>query len=265
MSLPNILNEIIARKREMLPEIIENYNTKYPNPIHNARSRKKNSFYNSISKPGLSIIGEIKKVSPSKGVIKEDFNHLKLAKSYENHVEALSILTEQDFFKGNLDFLYDINQYVKLPLLCKDFIINKTQIDMAHGLGASCVLLIASILNKKQLQEYICYASSLGMDVLVEVHTMWELDKVLQTDAKIIGINNRNLTNFTVDLNTTISLSKMIPKTRLVVSESGIYTGEDIEFISSRAKIDGVLVGESFMRASNIADHAKELRDGFKR
>lgn len=260
MNLPDILDQIVTKKRKMLPEIVENYNEKYTKKNKGPRS----SFHDALAKPGLSIIGEIKKASPSKGIIKEDFNPLELAQGYANHVEALSVLTEEHFFKGNLDYLDQISQEVQLPLLCKDFIIDKVQIDMAAGLGASCVLLIASILDKDQLQDYINHASSLKMDALVEVHTKEELSKVLKTSAKIIGINNRNLRDFTVDLNTTISLSQMIPDHCLVVSESGIYTREDVEFISSQARINAILVGESFMKTADMAAHAKELQDGFK-
>ncbi|HHX60746.1 MAG TPA: indole-3-glycerol phosphate synthase TrpC [Epulopiscium sp.] len=250
----------------MLPQIIKNYNETYQNlekPIKTRNTTRK-SFYEAISKPGLSIIGEIKKASPSKGIIKEDFDPVKLALSYDNHVEAISVLTEESFFQGSLDYLHDVHHKVELPLLCKDFIISQIQIDMAYALGASCILLIAAILTKNQLQDYLLYAQNLGMDALVEVHTEEELYQVLQTDAKIIGINNRNLKNFVTDLNTTISLSKMIPSTHLIVSESGIYTGEDIHYISSQANINAVLVGESFMRASNVAAHAKELKDGYQ-
>lgn len=266
MVLVDILQKITNQKRRRLPGIVKNYNEKYPGLINDLKSQGiiPRSFYDAISKPGLSIIGEIKKASPSKGIIKEDFNPTELALAYEGHVDAISILTEEDFFQGSLDFLYNVHQKVDLPLLCKDFIIHPVQIEMAYALGASCILLIASILSKEQLEDYLFYAKSFGMDVLVEVHTHEELEKVLQTDAKIIGINNRNLKNFTTDLNTTITLSKLIPSTHLVVSESGIYRGEDIQYISSQAKIDGILVGESFMKSSHIPTHAKELKNGYQ-
>ncbi len=265
MVLADILEKITSKKKAMLAQIIDDYNQKYPDLMSKVKSKNTtSSFYDAISKPGLSIIGEIKKASPSKGIIKESFNPVELALAYEPYVEAISILTEEYFFKGHLDYLYDVRQKVDLPLLCKDFIIDSRQIEMAYSLGANGILLIASILSKNQLQDYLLYAKSFGMDALVEVHTKSDLDKALQTDAKIIGINNRNLKNFITDLNTTISLSKIIPSTHLVVSESGIHTGEDIELISSQAKINGILVGESFMRASHISVHAKELIDGYR-
>ncbi len=266
MEVNDILDKITRKKRSMLPQIVKQYEEKYPDLSQgaNPHTKDRGSFYDALAQPGLSIIGEIKKASPSKGVIREYFNPVTLALEYENHVEAISVLTEEHFFQGSLDYLYGVHQTVPLPLICKDFIIDPVQIDMANALGASCILLIAAILSKEELQDYLLYAKSLGMDALVEVHTEEELEKVLQTDATIIGINNRNLKDFVTDLNTTIDLSKMIPSTHLVVSESGIYTGEDITFISSQAKIDAVLVGESFMRASDISAHAKELKDGYQ-
>ena len=266
MPIPDILDKIITKKKEMLPRIVKNYNHSYSELIDvtKAKNNIPVSFYNSIAKPGLSIIGEIKKASPSKGIIKEDFNPVEIALAYENNVDAISVLTEEYFFKGNLSYLHDVSKSVNLPLLCKDFIIEPIQIEMAYTLGASAVLLIAAILDKNQLQEYLMYAKNLGMEALVEVHTIEELNKVLETDARIIGINNRNLRSFATNLNTSIFISQMIPSTCLVVSESGIYTGNDINFISSRAKIDGVLVGESFMKSVNIAMHAKELRSGYQ-
>ena len=264
---PNhILDKIITRKKARLPEIIQKYQEKYPDLRDLGKDGLKApaSFYDALAKPGLSIIGEIKKASPSKGVIRADFDPAKLALAYGEHVDALSVLTEEDFFQGSLDYLYDVGQTTQLPLLCKDFIIEPVQIDMARALGASCILLIASILSTNQIQEYLLYAKSLCMDALVEVHTEADLEKVCQTDANIIGINNRNLKDFVTDLKTTIRLSKMIPGTCLVVSESGIYTGEDIALISSQATIDAVLVGESFMRADHIKTHAKELKNAYQ-
>lgn len=260
LATTNILDKITIKKKENLPRIINDYKEKYKEAL-----KSNGSFYQTLAGPGLSIIGEIKRASPSKGLIRENFDHLELAKLYEDHVDVLSVLTEEDFFKGSLGHLYEINKVSKLPTLCKDFIIDSRQIDMAYRLGASCILLIASILDKDRLNKYIDHATSLGMDSLVEVHTREELEKVLETNAKIIGINNRNLKDFTIDLNTTISLRKLIPDDYLVVSESGIYTKEDVEFITSQVKIDGILVGESFMKAPSIAAHAKELRDASKK
>lgn len=257
-----ILDNIIAKKQVMLPDIVKRFNYKYKDSVKS--SKKRANFYDAISKTELSIIGEIKKASPSKGIIKKDFNPTGLSKEYGNHVDAISVLTEEHFFMGSLDYLKDIHDTVDLPLLCKDFIIDKIQIDMAYELGASCILLIAAILTDNQLNDYINYANSLNLDSLVEVHSEEELTRVLATDAKIIGINNRNLNNFKVDLNTTIQLSNKIPQDRLIISESGISTAEDISLLSSNGRIDAVLVGESFMRSDNIANHAKELRDGYK-
>lgn len=257
-----ILDRIVATKRKTLPLIVNNYNHTFKDRINTPQPRA--SFYDAIAKPGLSIIGEIKKASPSKGILKENFEPTHLAKLYENHVEAISVITEEYFFMGKLEYLKEIHDTVKLPLLCKDFIIDPVQIDMAYALGASCVLLIASILTTKELREYIQYAKALHIDALVEVHTQEELEKVLETEARIIGINNRNLDNFKTDLETSLKLSQQIPKDRLVISESGIHTISDVQLLSSQRSIDGILVGESFMKSHDIATHAKELKRGYE-
>ena len=257
-----ILDRIIAKKRKTLPFIVNHYRHTLKDRIPTPKPRA--SFYDAIAKPGLSIIGEIKKASPSKGILKEDFKPLSLAKQYANHVDAISVITEEYFFKGKLEYLQQVHDIVTLPLLCKDFIIDPIQIDMAYELGASCVLLIASILTRKELARYIQYAKNLPIDTLVEVHTQKELEKVLETEAKIIGINNRNLDNFKTNLETSLILSHQIPKDRLVISESGIYTFQDVQLLSSQGSIHGILVGESFMKSHDIASHAKELRNGYE-
>lgn len=220
------------------------------------------SFYEAMAKPGLSIIGEIKKASPSKGLIRADFHPVDLAKEYEGSVDAVSVLTEEDFFMGHESFLRDVSQAIVLPTLYKDFVISPEQIYHAKSIGASCVLLIVAILTDHQLQDYLTIAESIGLDVLVETHTKQEIKRAVAVDAKIIGINNRNLKTFHTDIKMTLKLRKFVPSDKIVISESGIFTPEDIKVLK-KAKINGVLVGESFMKG-DIPTMAKSFKEAFQ-
>ncbi len=221
-------------------------------------------FYEALSKDGLSIIGEVKKASPSRGVIKDNFNPVEIAKQYENAVDAVSVLTEEHFFMGSPDYLKEIHKEISLPLLRKDFIISPLQIFEARELGASAVLLIVAILSEKRvLREFLNIVYGLKMSALVEVHNERELETALLAGAKIIGVNNRNLYDFSEDINTTVRLSKMIPDGVLAVSESGIHTMEDIEIIKE-AGVSAVLVGESFMRCGDIAKKAEVFKRAYE-
>lgn len=220
------------------------------------------SFYNAMAKEGLSIIGEIKKASPSKGLIRADFRPVEIAKEYESAVDAISVLTEEDFFMGHEMYLRDVSEAVTLPTLYKDFVINPNQIYHAKSIGASCVLLIVAILTDKQLSDYITIAESIGLDTLVETHTKKEIKRALKADAKIIGINNRDLKTFKTDIKTTLKLRKYVPEERIVISESGIFTPNDIITLK-KANINGVLVGESFMRG-NIGSMARAFKEAYE-
>lgn len=219
------------------------------------------SFYEAMAKPGLSIIGEIKKASPSKGMIREDFHPVALAKLYEDSVDAVSVLTEEEFFLGHESYLRDVSANIKLPTLYKDFVIDPNQIYHAKSLGASCVLLIVAILSDQQLKDYITIAEDIGLDVLVETHTKLEIKRALKAEAKIIGINNRDLKTFHTDIKQTLKLRKYVPRDRIVISESGIFTPEDIRVLK-KAKINGVLVGESFMKG-DIPAMAKAFKEAY--
>ena len=257
-----ILDKIVGRKEKVIQEQKLYYSVKeFIKEINNME--KPPSFYEAVAKEGLSIIGEIKKASPSKGLIKEDLDPVKIALEYEKSVDAISILTEEDFFKGSPEYLKSVSNVVKTPLLRKDFIISRFQIYEARVLGASCVLLITSILKDEQLKEYIELAESLNMDALVEVHTKEEVERALNASAKIIGINNRNLKDFSIDLNNTLKLRRIIPENILVVSESGIHNEEDIKFLREVA-IDGILVVESFMKSQSIAKTAGEFKRAYE-
>lgn len=215
-------------------------------------------FMSAIDRLPCSIIAEVKKRSPSKGRIRGDFDPLRIAALYqENGAAAISILTDEEFFGGNRTYLSGIRKVVDIPLLRKDFIIDPYQIYETRALGGDALLLIASLLEG-QLKEYICLAQKVGLATLVEVHTQEELEEALAADAEIIGINNRDLKTFSTDLRTTLELAPSIPEDRIVVSESGINTREDIETIM-QAGVHSFLVGEALMRAEDIGAKLREL------
>jgi indole-3-glycerol phosphate synthase len=209
-------------------------------------------FYSiAISDSSPKIISEIKKASPSKGIICENFDPIKIAKSYEvNGASAISILTDEKFFQGSLDYLSQIRTVVNIPLLRKDFTIDPYQIHEARAHGADIVLLIAAILDKDQIKEYLEIVDSLNMNAIVEIHNHEELDKVIDTGCKIIGINNRNLMTFEVDLSTTVELIKFVPEDILVISESGISDLDDIRMLR-KLGVNTFLIGESFMKSDD--------------
>lgn len=219
------------------------------------------NFASAISVPGhINIIAEIKKASPSKGVMCEDFDPVGIAKEFEEGgAKALSVLTEKQFFKGDPAYIKKIKPHVKLPVLRKDFIIDEYQIFESRVLEADAILLICRILAKKQLQDFIQIAQTLRLSCLVEVHTEKELDQVLKTDAKIIGINNRDLHTFKTDLEVTARLVKMIAgEDKIIVSESGIKTNEDIMYLKSLG-VHSVLIGETLIKSSDRAEKIRQL------
>lgn len=208
----------------------------------------------------LSVIAEVKKGSPSAGTIDPDFDAVAIAKSYEAAgANALSILTDEKYFQGNLAFLKQIREVVDLPLLRKDFIIHETQIYEAVIAGADAILLIVGALVQDELIHLLDVAAGCQLDVLVEVHNLEEMERALETDASIIGVNNRNLRTFEVDLTTTESLSEEVGPSHILVSESGIFTGEDTAKIQSWGA-DAILVGEALMRAEDRNAKVAELK-----
>jgi len=252
-----ILDKIVEKKKMRLKEL--NLDIKLLKEKA-GKGESKPSFIEALQKEGLSIIGEVKKASPSKGLIKENFDPLELAIEYERCVDAVSVLTEENFFLGSPEYLKKIANEIRIPVLRKDFIIDEVQIYEAKILGASAILLIVAILDEKKLKKFIKIAESLGMDSLVEAHTKEEIETALRAGAEIIGINNRNLKTFEVDLNTTIELAKLIPKDRVIVSESGIKDEQNIKKLTT-AGIDGVLIGEVFMRCDDIGKLARKFKD----
>ena len=207
----------------------------------------------------IKFIAEVKKASPSAGIIREDFNYINIANEYEaGGASAISVLTDKEFFKGDIKYLSEIKDAVSLPVLRKDFIIDPYQIYEARTAGADLVLLIARILTREQIDTFLILTHELGMECLVEVHDNEELEKVLETEAAIIGINNRNLDTFETNLETTLQLCHRVPEGKIIVSESGIKTRADV-LILEKAGIDAILIGETLMRSRDISQKIKEL------
>jgi len=209
------------------------------------------------------IIAEVKKASPSLGVIKEDLDVRRLVEAYEEGgAGAISVLTEEDHFRGSISVLAGVRKMVSLPILRKDFIIDPYQIVEARAAGADSFLLIAALLNLGALRSLLQFGREWHMEPLVEVHNLAELKMALQTDALVIGINNRDLTTFHVDLNTTVELAKIVPSDRVIVSESGIRTRDDVLRLAD-AGVRGFLIGETLVRADDPAGKIRELVNGF--
>lgn len=217
-------------------------------------------FEQALRKEGLSYICECKKASPSKGLIDEDFNYLQIAKEYEKvGARAISVLTEPEFFLGSDQYLQEIAQEVKIPCLRKDFVVDEYMIYQAKLLGAQAILLIVSLLDTQTLKQYLDLATSLGLSCLVEAHDEAEIKQAIEVGAKIIGVNNRNLRNFQVNVENTLNLRQAIPKEILMVAESGIQNRSDIALLE-KAQIDAVLIGETLMKASDRQAKMAELR-----
>lgn len=216
-------------------------------------------FFKAISKPGISIIGEFKKASPSMGEIKSRINFGERIAEYNESVDAISCLTEEDHFNGNIEYLQQIRKMSSLPILRKDFMIDEYQFYEAKAIGANAILLIAAILDDEELKDFYQLATELGLDSLVEVHDEKELERALKVDAKIIGINNRNLNDFSIDIRTTERLAKLIPTEKLIVAESGILTDEDVAFLKA-CNVDGFLIGRALMEAEHPADVARHWK-----
>ncbi|MFJ8257001.1 indole-3-glycerol phosphate synthase TrpC [Peribacillus asahii] len=209
----------------------------------------------------MSVIAEIKRASPSKGEINLDVNPVEQALTYErNGATAISVLTDEKFFKGRIEDLQQVSQNVAIPRLCKDFMVDEIQIDRAYESGATVILLIVAALSQERLQALYTYAKQKGLDVLTEVHDEEELERALAIDAEIIGINNRNLKTFEVDLAVTERLaSRLDPNRHLIISESGIKTVADVERVK-KAGARGILVGETLMQAADLPETLKQFQ-----
>jgi indole-3-glycerol phosphate synthase len=261
-STPDILNQILSRKAEEIAE--RSQRVTLDELLRRAQGQDDprgfiQSMKRRIKAGDPAIIAEIKKASPSKGVIRPDFHPAAIARSYEKHGAAcLSVLTDHDFFQGSEAYLQEARAATRLPVIRKDFIVDPYQVAEARAMGADCILLIVAALTDLQLRQLSTMAEDLGMDVLVEVHDRDELERALQMNLPLIGINNRNLRTFEVSLETTLGLLELIPEGCLVVTESGILAPEDVALMRSHA-VHAFLVGESFMRAESPGEKLAEL------
>ncbi len=228
------------------------YNPFVPRPVEEA--------LRSTPQEPYRIIAEVKKASPSKGVIREDFDPIAIAKEYQKGgANAISVLTEPFFFQGDIEYLTQIRRYVPTPLLRKDFIIDKYQLVEALVYGADFVLLIAKALSRKELKELLEYTWHLGMEALVEIHDKKDLIKAVFAGANIIGINHRDLETFNIDLTLSERLVPLIPKGKIIVAESGINSFEQIEHLHNIG-VDAFLIGEHFMRQKDIASELRKMK-----
>lgn len=258
-----ILDTIAQANRERYREIKRSV----PLEIVRQRAQQMNPrtgfpFEKALKKSGITYICEVKKASPSKGVIASDFPYLQIAKDYEKAgAGAISVLTEPRWFMGKDSYLEEIAGSVKIPVLRKDFTVDEYQIYQAKLLNASAVLLICAILDEDTIRRWIEICDSLGLSALVEAHTEEEVCTALNAGARIIGVNNRNLQDFTVDLDTCVRLRSFVPRDRIFVAESGIKDGADIEVLR-QAGADAVLIGEALMRAQDKAKALRELNGG---
>ena len=259
---PDILKKIVARKQEeiaearrRLPEAALRDSLQETSPPRGFVAALKAKIDAGL--PG--VIAEIKKASPSKGVLREDFRPAELAISYAAHGAAcLSVLTDRDFFQGSPEYLQRARMVCELPVIRKDFIVDPYQVYEARAMEADCILLIVACLDDAQLKALNDLAMELGMDVLIEVHDRGELERALQVENPMVGINNRNLRTFEVSLQTTLELLPLIPREKLVVTESGILAREDVALMREHG-VNAFLVGEAFMRAEDPGARLAEL------
>lgn len=254
-----ILSRIIEEKRRALEE------AKRVKPQEELVREVKNlcvrsAFKKNISRPHhINLIAEIKKASPSKGIIRGNFNPVKIALTYQaNGASAISVLTDERFFEGKLEYIRKIKENVSLPVLRKDFVIDEYQIYESVAAGADAVLLIAELLSGEEMAKLYNIAASFGLDVMIETHSEEDIAKALATDASIIGINNRDLHTFKTDLGVTQRLIRHIPQNKIRVSESGIRSYEDVMFLKSLG-LNAVLIGEAFMETDDIAARMREI------
>ena len=262
--MESILNKIINSTKDK----IINYKKEYSlsSLLTNIQKMKnfidfKNEIKKRNSKKKVSIIAEIKKSSPSAGLLVKNFNPLDIAKIYvKNGAVSLSVLTEQDFFLGNLEYMKVIKNKINIPILCKDFFIDTYQVALAKSFGADCILIILSAVDKILAKDLYQAAKDLNISTLVEVHSENEAETALSFEDSIIGINNRNLNTLETSLNTSIKLSNILrPHKNPLVCESGIHSADDIKFIIENAKIHNFLIGESLLKSQNIASKLKEF------
>ena len=255
----NRLTEILERKRQDIAPLRSRRDALRTEALRRNHFR---SFFHALQGDGetLALVAEVKRASPSAGLIAANFDPVAVAAGYEAAgADAISVLTDEPFFQGHLDHLRAVREAVDLPVLRKDFVLDEVQIYEAAAVGADAVLLIVAALSQDELVRLLDVATTCQLDALVEVHTLAELDRALDTEARIIGINNRDLTTFKVDLSVTETLSEQVPPGVLLVSESGIRTREDSRRLRA-CGADAILVGEALMRSDDVARQAAALK-----
>lgn len=264
--MANIIAEIVEYKLKEIEQDKKNFPLPYLfQLIRQGIPPTRGFFYNLKSSSTIKVIGELKFASPSRGIISKKDNLKRIIQTYtDNRIAAISVLTERKFFKGDSDYIRQVKRLTDLPVLRKDFILDEYQIYQSLCLGADALLLIASLLDEVSLMRFQKIANSLEMDCLVEVHNKEELGKALASGAKIIGINNRSLKDFSVNLSTTAQLAPLVPRDCVLVSESGIKDRKDIEELSHWG-VDVVLIGETFMITDNLREKLKQLTGVKKR
>lgn len=255
----NILKQILEVKKEEIKNLKKKYSFNSFSSMEYFQSNTR-SLKSALSHPEkISIIAEVKKASPSKGIIKSDFDHIRIADTYQsNGADAISVLTDEKFFQGQISFLSEIRKISEVPLLRKDFILDEFQILEAKAFGADAILLISEILSANQIKDLTECAVENNLDVLLELHSENEISKIDFNRNNLIGINNRDLTTFDVDLKTTEKVLHKIENEIISVSESGISKKEDIDYLKS-IKVNAVLVGEHFMRSENPSNELKQF------
>lgn len=258
-----ILDKIVEDKKIRLVEhknrINENEMRRLCEEEMKKKSRPLDLFYKNLSKPGISIIGEFKKASPSLGTIDVKVDLMDRIEDYNASVDAISCLTEEDHFNGNVDYLKTIRVKSELPIIRKDFMIEEYQFFEAKAIGADAVLLITAILDDAQMKDFYRLSRELGLDVLVETHDEYEIERALKIDPRIIGVNNRNLKDFTISLENTGRLKQYIPQDKVYVAESGIMNDEDVKYLKN-VGVDAFLIGRAFMESDNPRDLAKKWK-----
>ncbi len=257
-----ILEEIVADKKKRIIEQKRIISEAQMKEMALNCDRESIGFYEALSKDGLSIIGEFKNASPSHGKMNNKITLEERIVQYNESVDCISCLTEEDHFKGSVEYFRRVREISKIPMIRKDFIIDPYQIFEAKVIGADCILLIVAILTDRQLKLFYELAYALDMDVLVEVHDETEMKRAIGLDAAIIGINNRNLKDFSVNLENTKKLSEMVPEEAILVSESGIATEADIVYLKT-CRVNAVLIGTVFMEAENPKVLATRWRNCF--
>lgn len=257
-----ILDQIVEDKKKRLPQHKAQISEAEMRKLaEETVTRKKNCFYENLKKEGLSIIGEFKQASPSLGKITSKINLMDRIEEYNASVDAISCLTEEDHFNGNVSYLKEIRAKSQLPILRKDFMIEEYQFYEAKAIGADAVLLITAILDDVQMHDFYQLARELELDVLVETHDEEEIERAMKINPRIIGVNNRNLKDFSITLETTKHLCPYIPKEKVFVTESGVMGDEDVRFLHE-CHVDAFLIGRAFMEAENpkaLAHKWKEI------